>query len=31
MTIGEIFAMYGVQEQIDAIPRLTKEEFYTLE
>ncbi len=31
LTIGEVFAMYGVQAEIDAIPRLTKEQFYTIE
>lgn len=31
LTIGEMFAMYGVQTEIDAIPRLTKEQFYSLE
>ena len=31
MTIGEICAMYGIQAEIDAIPRITKEQFYTLE
>lgn len=31
LTIGEIFAMYGVQAEIDAIPRITKEQFYNLE
>ena len=31
MTIGETFAMYGVQAEIDAIPRPTKEQFYTLD
>lgn len=30
LTIGEVFAMYGVQAEIDAIPRLTKEQFYDL-
>ena len=30
LTIGEMFAMYGVQTEIDAIPRLTKEQFYDL-
>lgn len=30
MTIGEMFAMYGVQAEIDAIPRITKEQFYDL-
>lgn len=31
LTIGEIFAMYGVQAEIDAIPRITKEQFYNLD
>jgi hypothetical protein len=31
LTIGEMFAMYGVQAEIDAIPRITKEEFYSLD
>jgi hypothetical protein len=30
MTIGEMFAMYGMQAEIDAIPRITKEQFYDL-
>ena len=30
LTIGEVFAMYGVQAEIDAIPRITKEQFYDL-
>lgn len=31
LTIGEVFAMYGVQAEIDTIPRLTKEQFYNLD
>ena len=31
LTIGEVFAMYGLQANIDAIPRLTKEQFYSLD
>lgn len=31
MTISEMFAMYGVQANIDAIPRITKEQFYSLD
>ena len=31
MTIGELFAMYGLQADIDSIPRITKEEFYNLD
>lgn len=30
LTIQEMFAMYGVQSDIDTIPRLTEEEFYNL-
>lgn len=30
LTIQEMFAMYGVQSDIDAIPRITEEQFYTL-
>lgn len=31
MTISEIFTMSGMPLDIDAIPRITKEEFYNLE
>ena len=31
LTIGEVFAMYGLQANIDAIPRITKEQFYSLD
>lgn len=31
VTIQEVLAMYGVQAEIDAIPRITKEQFYSLE
>lgn len=30
LTLNDMFAMYGMQEAIAAIPRLTKEQFYTL-
>lgn len=30
LTLNDMFAMFGMQEAIDAIPRLTKEEFYTI-
>ena len=30
MTIQELFTMYGVQADIDAIPRITESEFYNL-
>jgi hypothetical protein len=30
LTIGEVLAMYVEQEYIDAIPRITKEQFYDL-